>query len=136
MNNIIPINLVVEDDLSEVVIKKILSLFHDRFAVGTCYGKSGFGYIKKRLRAFNNAAKGTPYIVVSDLEAKCPPIQIQEWLSDPISPNLMYRIAVKEIESWVMADRMNFSSFLGISQEQIPQNVDSIVKPKHLLIEL
>ena len=133
---IVPVNLVVEDVLSEAVLRRILRESSTRFYIGSCYGKTGFGYIKKRIAGFNRASRGTPFFVLSDLEETCSPKQIREWLSQPMSPNLIFRIAVKEVESWVLADRVGFSSFLGTRSELIPANVDTIDDPKQFLIKL
>lgn len=132
----IPINIVVEDDLSEIIVRTILKSTNIRYTVSACLGKRGYVYIKDKILAFNSACKGMPYIVITDLESICPPSQIKEWLSVPIHRNLLFRIAVKEIEAWVMADRLNFALFLGIRQELIPQNVDSIENPKQFLVNL
>jgi len=101
----IPIHLVVEDDLSDAVLRKILRESSNNFTVGSSFGKCGYGYIKQKIHAFNNAAKGTPFLVLSDLEAECAPIQIKEWLPVPRHHNLLFRITVREIESWLLADR-------------------------------
>ena len=132
----IPIHLVVEDDLSEAILRRILKESRNTFAVGFSYGKRGYGYIKRKVRAFNSAAKGTPFLVLSDLEAECAPIQIKEWLPIPKHHNLLFRIAVREIESWLLADRAGFASFLSIKREFIPKNVDEINDPKQVLINL
>ena len=71
--DLIPINLAVEDPLSEAVLRTILHQSNRRYIVGNCYSKNGFGYLKKNIKGFNNAAKGTPYIVLTDLDrAECP----------------------------------------------------------------
>lgn len=132
----IPIHLVVEDDLSDAVLRKILRESSNNFAVGSSFGKCGYGYIKQKVHAFNSAAKGTPFLVLSDLEAECVPIQIKEWLPVPKHHNLLFRIAVREIESWLLADRAGFASFLSIKREFIPKNVDEINDPKQVLINL
>ncbi len=132
----IPINLVVEDSLSEAFVRRILKESSSRFAIGYSYGRSGYGYIKRRTLAFNNAAKGTPFVILVDLEAECPPKQIKEWLPVSIHPNLLFRVAVKEVESWLLADRPGFTSFLGVSKKLIPENVDQISDPKQFLINL
>lgn len=132
----IPINLVVEDYLSEAVLRKIIRQSHCRFSIGYCYCKGGYGYIKRKIRGFNNAAKGTPFLVLADLEAECAPIQIRGWLPEPAHQNLLFRIAIREIESWLLADRMGFASFLSINRDLIPNNVDEIADPKQWLINL
>ncbi|MFM2062847.1 MAG: hypothetical protein RLZZ507_2517 [Cyanobacteriota bacterium] len=86
---------------------------------------------------FNHAAKGTPYIVLTYLDrAECPLELIQEWLPYPKHPNLLFRIAVKEIEAWLLADHESFAKFLGVLPKLIPQNVDEISDPKQTLINI
>ena len=135
MNLDISINLAVEDDLSEAVLRKLLPA---KYTVSDCYKKRGFGYLKKNIRGFNNAAKGTPFLVLTDLDtAVCPPKLIKEWLSvSTPHHNLLFRVAVREVESWVLADRDHFAKFLGIKKEQVPVDVDEIDDPKEYLINL
>ena len=38
----------------------------------------------------------------------------------PINPNLIFRVACDEAESWLMADKTGFSKFLGIKKEILP----------------
>ncbi len=137
MRTPIPIRIVVEDELSDAFVRRILKESHNTFAVGISYGKRGYGYIKEKIGAFNEAAKGTPFLVLSDLEeAECAPTQINEWLQIPKHHNLLFRIAVREVESWLLADRSGFAYFLNIKKELIPENVDGINDPKQLVISL
>ena len=130
------VNIAVEDRLSEAVLRRIIEQSGQGFTVGYCYCKGGYGYLKRTIHGFNNAAKGTPFVVLADLEAACPPIQIREWLPIHQHPNLLLRVAVKEIESWLLADRAGFASFLGISEKLIPKKPDDINNPKQCLIDL
>ena len=68
MNNVIPINLAVEDPLSEIVLRVMLQQSGHHYAVGTCFGHHGFGYLKKRANGFNNVSQGTPFLVLTDLD--------------------------------------------------------------------
>jgi hypothetical protein len=45
-------------------------------------------------------------------------------------------VAVREVESWLLADRGGFSQFLGISDLLVPAQPDLIADPKQTLIEL
>jgi hypothetical protein len=129
-----PINLAVEDDLSEAVLIKILP---DRYVVGVCHKHGGFGYLKSNIDGFNNASKGMPFLVLTDLDmGECAPTLIKKWLSVPIHHNLLFRVAVREVESWVLADRDRFAKFLGIRKTLVPENVDAIDDPKKCLINL
>ncbi|NES96644.1 MAG: hypothetical protein F6K32_15690 [Desertifilum sp. SIO1I2] len=135
--NDIPINLAVEDALSEAVLREMLKQSLRNFSVGQCYNKGGFGYLKKLIPGLNHAAKGMPYFVLTDLDTEeCPLSLISSWLSQPKHPNLLFRIAVREVEAWLLAHREAFSDFLGISEDLIPVNSDEIPDPKQCLINL
>lgn len=137
MKNHIPINLVVEDSLSEAVLRAVLQQSNRHYFVGNCYGQGGSGYLKEKIRGFNKAAQGIPFLVLTDLDkSECPPVLIEEWLSESKHPNLLFRVAVREVESWLLAHREALSKFLGIHKESIPQDVDTINDPKQLLINL
>ncbi|NVM22149.1 MAG: hypothetical protein HWN68_10270 [Desulfobacterales bacterium] len=137
MNDVIPINLAVEDPLSEIVVRVMLQQSGRHYAVGTCFGHYGFGYLKKRVNGFNNAAQGTPFLVLTDLDqTDCPPVLIREWFSSPIHNNLLFRIAVREVEAWLLAHRSAFAAFLGVREALVPDNPDELIDPKRSLIEL
>lgn len=133
----IPMTLAVEDALSEAVLRTILQQSNQAFIVSTCLRKNGYGYLKKILPGLNYAAQGMPYLVLTDLDnAECPLALISNWLNQPKHHNLMIRVAVREVEAWLLAHREAFSEFLGISIDLIPKNVDEIADPKQFLINL
>lgn len=133
----IVINLAVEDDLSEAVLRKIIAYSSPRYVVGLCFNRGGFGYLKKNIRGFNHAAKGNAFLVLTDLDrTECAPTLIHKWLSVPRHPNLLFRVAVREVESWILASRSDFAKFLGISKKLIPDKADEIGDPKQLLVNL
>ncbi|MFH1941675.1 MAG: hypothetical protein ABIL68_06185 [bacterium] len=137
MCEIISINLAVEDQLSETVLRKILEQSSRKYFVGACFGKIGKSYLEKRINDFNNAAKGTSFIVLTDLDRiECAPILVKKWLREEKHSNLIFRVAVKEVESWVIADRISFAKFLGITSRLIPSNPDELDDPKQVLINL
>ncbi|MBE9483418.1 MAG: DUF4276 family protein [Bacteroidetes bacterium] len=153
----IPIDIAVEDDLSEAVIRKILP---DKYVVGKRRNlkQGGSGHLKKSIRAYNkNAAKGMPITVLTDLDKpltparryttpvvidsdaekyRCAPTLIKKWLPVPIHHNLLFRVAVREVEAWVLADRDRFARFLDIEETSIPVDVDGIDDPKKCLTDL
>jgi hypothetical protein len=107
------------------------------YHVANCLCRGGYGYLKKNIRAFNKAAKSMPFVVLTDLDnSPCPPQMIKLWLDIPKHPNLLFRIAVKEVESWILADREAIADFLGISEKKIPDDTDSLSDPKAFLIKL
>lgn len=138
MSAVVPVHLAVEDALSEAVLRAILFQSGRDYSIGSCYQRGGFGYLKNTIAGFNQAARGTPFFVLTDLDQKypCPPALIADWLRVPKQPNLLFRIAVREVESWVLADQKAFASFLGIRQDSIPVDTDQLSDPKNLLMDL
>jgi hypothetical protein len=117
------------------VVRRIAAI-NGSYCIGACYRKGGYGYLKKTVNGFNNAAKGTPFIVLCDLEDKCAPSLITNWLTNPKHPNLIFRVAVREVEAWLLADADGISSYLGVSRSMVPGNVDNIEDPKGSIIQL
>jgi len=137
MSDIIYINLVYEDDLSCSVLKKIIKETKRPYEIGGLFSGRGSNYIKRNIKGFNYAARGMPYLVLIDLDQnECAPYLIKEWLSIQKHNNLLFRVAVREVESWILADVDSFSSFLGISRMWIPVQVEEIHDPKQILINL
>jgi hypothetical protein len=54
----IPLNLAVEDRLSESVLRPLLAEVNRRYVVGTVYGRDGFGYLRKTIAGWNHAPGG------------------------------------------------------------------------------
>jgi hypothetical protein len=133
---LIPVNLATEDELSEVVLFRVLAEIK-RFAIGTAYRRGGFGYLRRTINGWNRAAKGIPFIVLTDLDdAECPARLIGNWLRENKHPNLLFRIAVHEIESWLLADPAGLSEFFTIKDELIPPNPDAIKDPKATIVRI
>lgn len=129
--------LVVEDDLSEAVVRKILRHLDRDFEVTMCLGRKGQGYIKDRVSAFNDSAKGSPFLLLTDLDRyECAPSLINEWLQTPQHENLLFRVAVREVESWLLAHRTAIARFLGVPRERIPLTPEGSSHPKADMIGL
>ena len=132
------INLVFEDMLSQTVLCKLLRCSVAASQVGDMHNAGGFGWIKKKIRGFNDAAKGMPYLVLTDLDtsAECAPVLIRQWLNAPKHPNLLFRVAVREVEAWLLGCREPFARFLGVPENRIPAHVEEIPNPKEFVVNL
>lgn len=133
----IPINLVFEDELSEYVLIRLLSCFDDKYHLGVSYNGRGFGYIKSKINGFNEACKAVSFLILTDLDKDpCPSALISNWFNRPMHPNMIFRIAVKEVESWLLADVEGYAEYLGISRANFPDNPENEAHPKKTLIAL
>ena len=129
--------LTVEDRLSDAISTKILESFG--IEIVQRIGFKGNSYLKQKAPNLNRTARG-PYDVfmLTDLDSpqNCPPQLIQSWISVPLNSGFFLRVAVMEIESWIMADRSALAKFLSIPVNRIPSNTDDIDNPKEFLVSL
>lgn len=132
---VIPITAVVEGASDEGAVKSILR--ECGFSVGMFQGRSGCSNIIKKLPACNNAAKFSPWFVLLDLDSTdiCVVEQVQEWLPTP-SDFMVFRVAVTEMESWLLADSEEMAKFLGVAEGKIPRDPDSLADPKQAIVNL
>jgi hypothetical protein len=128
----------VEDPLSEAMVRKIVAEVRPDLTLYQVMRKNGHGYIRSKVRELNQTARKVPVFVLVDLDrpAPCPADLIREFLPIPPAPKLLFRVAVMEVESWVMADRARFASFLGVAEDIVPADPDSVPRPKELIVSL
>ena len=127
--------LAVEGIVDEAVV---LKLFQEASIVpGSSYICEGVGNLRRRLRGFNAGARHSPWFVLCDLDQKkCAPGLRYSFLGDAQAGGMQFRVAVREIEAWLLADRETFADFLGVSAKLIPQGPEQVDDPKRAVIDL
>ncbi|HDV6332131.1 TPA: hypothetical protein RJR47_001342 [Klebsiella michiganensis] len=135
MRNVV---LATEDELSEFLGEKLIKDANTTLNVTLRLRKGGFGYLKSKLPNLCGLSKTQPVILFTDLDScECPKILIDSWFKGMEKPKgLLFRVVVREIESWVLADHKAFSEYFGISQAKLPPDPDSIFDPKATLLKL
>ena len=128
--------LAVEDELSEAISTKILKSFDIEISV--ILSEDGNGYLRRKAPELNRSANGVDVFLLTDLDSPqdCPPGLVYSWIKGPLNPRFLFRVAVMEVESWVMADRIGFANFLSIPTHRIPTTTDEILNPKEFLVSL
>lgn len=103
--------------------------------LGKSLRRGGYGYLKKNVRAFSNLAKGCPVLLLTDLDRySCPPELINDWTALPLHPNLLFRVAVREVESWLLGDGKGLSSFLQLRSSIVIADPENLADPKEELL--
>lgn len=129
------ISLVVEDPVSDAALRRILQTTAPQVHIAATHGLQGNGYIRRKISDFNRSSRGHPFLVLTDLDnGICAPQLVQEWLPVPKEPNLLFRVAVREVETWLMADRKGMAEFLVVPLSHLPEEVESIMMPKEFLM--
>lgn len=130
--------LAVEDVLSDLVVRKIVATIRPDIVITTSLGLRGKGYLKNKAAELNRTASAIPVFLLIDQDAKtaCPPGLLEIWFGNSRQPNLMFRVAVMEVESWILAHREACARFLGVPEERIPNDTDQITQPKEFIVNL
>jgi hypothetical protein len=121
----------VDEAISRRLVRECL------LSAGPVYGRNGKQFLLDRISGYNNAARFSPWFVVVDLDTDfdCAPPALQAWLPRP-APAMVLRVAVREAEAWLMADRDSFAAFLGVSGDRIPTAPELEVDPKRTVVAL
>lgn len=101
------------------------------------FNTAGKSRLDKKIRGFNQAARGWYWLVLRDLDsdAACAPELMRRLLPDP-APHMALRIAVRSVEAWLMADAEALAAFLRISRSRIPADPESVLDPKAEMVRL
>ena len=131
------VTLVYEDDLSEAVMIRILEQFPQKFEIYQTYQGHGFGYLKSNIRGFNQASIVNPHFMLTDLDQYDCPLELRnDWIHFDLNPNFIFSIAVREVESWILADREGLSRYFNVSLVNFPRNPEIEADPKNTLINI
>jgi hypothetical protein len=89
------------------------------------------------LPKYNAAANFQPWLAIRDLDhdAECAPLLVQGNLPAP-NPLMCFRVAVREAESWLMADREVFATAMGVSMALVPTKPKILEDPKLTVVNL
>jgi hypothetical protein len=129
------ISAAVEGMVDEAVARTLIA--HAGAVVGDVYGTHGKAYLRQKITGYNNAARRSPWLVLVDLDGDehCAPPLLNTWLPQ-LAPHLCFRVAVREVEAWLMADSERLAAFLYISRKKIPGNPETLQDPKAEMVKL
>lgn len=135
MADVRTISAAVEGDVDEAVVRKLLASIHAN--IGDVFGKQGKSFLRKRIAGYNYAAQHRPWVILVDLDNDfdCAPSLRSAWLPQP-APCLCFRVAVREVEAWLLADREEIARFLSVALSKIPSQPESLPDPKTTMVNL
>lgn len=130
-----PVFVAVEGLVDEAVARRLI--LHVGAEPAAVFGKKGKPDLLKKLNGYNNAARNTPWLVLIDLDgdADCASALRSRCLSDP-APFLCFRIAVRQVEAWLLADAETLARYLGVSRASIPSEPERLDNSKLEMVRL
>jgi len=126
-----------EDELCCELAAAIILQSNILAKISTRICAGGFGPFKARIAALSKIAQRMPVFMVADGDQDtCVVRQRDAWMPKQHDPNLMLRLAVREAESWILADHEGFSAFAELSPALLPPLPDLIPNPKEALLHI
>jgi hypothetical protein len=129
--------LATEDELSETVGRRLLVDARPQLGAGLLLRKGGFGYLRSGMAKWCALARAQPVFLLADLDHEpCASSLIRNWLRElPRPEDLLLRVAVREIEAWLLADHEGMQRLLG--RKGTPSvDPDLLQDPKQHLLQL
>ena len=65
----------------------------------------------------------------------CAPLLRNSWLPQ-VAPGLCFRVAVRAVEAWLLADAEHIADFLGVARSRVPSNPETLDDPKAAMVAL
>lgn len=130
--------LATEDALGEAIGHRLVAETVGCISVAVSMGKQGNGFLKQKLPELITLAHSCPVLLLTDLDlVVCPAELIRKWAGKKVIPrNLLFRVAVREAEAWLLADRDSFAAFTGVPVNKVPTDPDALSDPKRALLNL
>lgn len=129
--------IAVEDELSGAVMSRLVEHSGLNIIINRIFNARGNTQLKIGMTKFREASRTFPHIVLTDLDRyPCPPELINAWNANRLPPQMLFRVAVREVEAWLLADRGGISKFLCVDINKIPQAPEAEEDPKRTLINI
>ncbi len=128
-------HLVVEGPTDEVVLRRILG--HLQVEADRSFGLRGRPDLLINLPRYNAAAQFDAFVALVDFDSEpdCVGAFVSARLPNP-SALMRFRIAVRAIEAWLMADREGLADYLSVSVVRIPLYPDTVQSPKTEMVNI
>ena len=108
-----------------------------RVALRSHQSRRGKHQIDQGLPGWNASSIRRPWLVLRDLDHDdfdtCIPGLRTQLLGSPWQEGMCFRLVVRSVEAWILADHEGFSKYFGVRQ-QLPSAVDDLDDPKRELI--
>ena len=134
------ISVGAEDELSESVARRPIGDYILEPIIVEVVGLNGIGSVKAKISGLNQKAYYVgPVVVLADLDSPlgCPPALVRELRGGlSLAPSMLIRIAVLEIESWILADREGVSEWLEVPISVVSRNPETLEDSKRTLVHL
>jgi hypothetical protein len=128
----LPTVYLAAEDVPGLAVGRKLVGEHPQLMVWREENGHGFGALKRKITSYDQmGANGFPVLLLTDLDTDpCAPGKVTGWLGRAPSRGFLFRICVREIEAWLLADRKAMASFLKVKEDILPDAPEALSNPK------
>lgn len=127
------VTVAIEGIVDEAVARRLIDCVGGQ--TGNIYVRKGKSRLEKKIEGYNNAARFSPWFVLADLDTGCAVALRNAWLPAPAS-FMCFRIAVHEVEAWLLADAETLAEYLNTRVSRVPPDLERLPDPKGSMIAL
>ena len=123
----------VEGISDEAVLRRVVAVRGSM--VHRVQVQRGKANLRRALPGYNAAAQRDPWLVLIDLDQDfgCAAALVTNWLPAP-STYMRFRVVVRKVEAWLLADRERFMSFFSVPAQAVPNQPDDLPDPRATLL--
>jgi hypothetical protein len=137
---VVTVSIAVEGASDVPAAQKILASRSITVGQGRIFITRGKPKFDMKIASYNKAALNSPWFILrdSDRDGKDCPVTLREALlpaSHQVS-GMCFRLAVRELDAWLLADSETFAKAFSVARSVIPTNVEELSDPKEALINV
>ena len=129
----VTVTVAIEGSVDEAVARRLIA--HVGGQTGRINGYGGKSFLEKRIGGYNNGARNSPWFVLVDLDTGCAAQLRNDWLPAPAAL-MCFRVAVHEVEAWLLADAETLAEYLKVRVSRVPRDPERLPDPKSRMIAL
>lgn len=134
----LPTVYLAAEDLPGLAVGRMLVAEQPDLTIYREENARGFGNLMRKVSNYDQmGGYGFPVLLLTDLDADpCPGGKVQAWLGHSPSSGFLFRICVREVEAWLLADHEAMADFLHLNPATLPREPEFLADPKSTLIQL
>jgi hypothetical protein len=129
--------LVVEDAAGEAALRRLIGELAPRWTIELVIDCGGVDRMRGELPRYRQSSYVLPHLLLADLDRHpCAGALLEAWNVRSERPRFMLRVAVREVEAWLLGDRRGVAEWLSVPAHRIPATPETEPDPKGALLGL